>query len=182
MKVYTKTGDRGTTALIGGRRVAKNHFRIEAYGSVDELMAYIGLLYDLMPAVSDKTFYHELQDRLMTVATILATDAGAQGLNLPNITDADVQKLELLIDQMELDLPPLTSFVLPGGHQTVSVCHIARTVCRRCERLAITVNDNEGGAQMAVKYLNRLSDFLFVLSRKLTKLLNVDEITWKPRK
>jgi cob(I)alamin adenosyltransferase len=180
MKVYTKTGDKGTTLLIGGKRVPKYHKRIEAYGTVDELMAYTGLLYDQLQDDKLKKLFLQIQDKLMTCATHLATDSKTEGQKLPSLFEADIEKLEYEIDKIEKTLPKLTSFILPGGHTTVSFCHIARTVCRRAERLAIVVNEDIGNADMVVKYLNRLSDFYFVLSRKLTIDLNCKEINWIP--
>ncbi len=181
MKVYTKTGDKGTTALISGKRVLKYHLRIEAYGSVDELMAFTAVLYDSIPHSKHQTFLLEVQDRLMTAATILAADCDDCGFKLPEISEADIEAIEKEIDKLDADLPKLTNFVLPGGHQAVSNCHVARTVCRRCERWVLKVNDQEAPCPMVVKYLNRLSDYFFVLSRKLTKELKIDEINWIPR-
>lgn len=182
MKVYTKTGDKGTTALIGGKRVSKYHFRLEAYGTIDELMAYTGLLYDQLIIQEDKDLFIKIQDRLMTCASILAADCDDCEKDLPQITEKDIQLLEKEIDKMDKSLPQLSYFVLPGGHTTVSFCHIARTVCRRCERLAIRVNEEAGSCDWVVKYLNRLSDFFFVFGRKLNKDLNVEEIPWIPSK
>lgn len=181
MKVYTKTGDKGTTALISGRRVPKYHTRIEAYGTVDELMAYTGLLYDQLLSESDKAFFLEIQDRLMTCATILAADCEDCDFKLPEIAEGDIVLLENKIDDYERDLPRLASFVLPGGHTTVSFAHVARTVCRRAERLALKAHEEEGNCEMVVKYLNRLSDYFFVLSRKLVQELKIEEIPWIPR-
>ena len=181
MKVYTKTGDKGTTALISGKRVPKYHKRIEAYGTIDELMAYTGLLYDQLRNDTHKNIFLEIQDRLMTCATILAAESDCDNLKLPEIYEADIAKLENEIDKLEKKLPQLTNFILPGGHTTVSFCHIARTVCRRAERLAILVNSKDANASMVVKYLNRLSDYFFVLSRKLMIELNCKEIIWIPR-
>jgi cob(I)alamin adenosyltransferase len=181
MKVYTKTGDNGTTSLISGKRVLKYHTRIEAYGSIDELMAFNGLLYDHVSDSSVKVFLMEVQDRLMTTAAFLANDSSKNSFKLPELIENDITTIEKEIDKMELDLPQLTHFILPGGHQTVSFCHVARTVCRRCERLALKVHHQEAPCGMVVKYLNRLSDYYFVLSRKLTKDLKIEEITWKPR-
>ncbi len=181
MKVYTKTGDNGSTSLISGKRVPKYHTRIEAYGSVDELMAFNGLLYDYVGDTQVKTFLLEVQDRLMTSATLLAADCNDCDFKLPIITENDVLAIEKEIDQMELGLPPLTHFILMGGHPTISYCHVTRTVCRRCERLALKVHHEEAPCELVVKYLNRLSDYYFVLSRKLTKDLKIDEIPWKPR-
>ncbi len=182
MKVYTKTGDKGTTALIGGKRVSKHHYRLEAYGTVDELMAYIGLLYDQLERKEDKEFFIKIQDRLMTCASILAADCDDCEISLPQINESDIHLLEESIDKMDKTLPQLSYFILPGGHTTVSFCHIARTVCRRCERLSIRVNEEDGKCDFVVKYLNRLSNYLFVLGRKLNKDLNVEEISWIPTK
>ncbi len=181
MKIYTKTGDKGTTDLIGGKRVPKHHKRIEAYGTVDELMAYTGLLYDQMEREEHKKLLLEIQDRLMTCATILAADCENCDFKLPEIINSDIELLEKEIDKLQDELPRLTSFILPGGHTTVSFCHIARTVCRRAERLTIKVNEEDKNADMVVKYLNRLSDYFFVLSRKLSLELKSKEITWIPR-
>lgn len=180
MKVYTRTGDKGTTALIGGRRVSKNHPRIEAYGTVDELMAFTGLLHDHVPD-SFRPFIIEILDRLMTCATLLAADCDDCQMKLPQISEEDIIKLEKAMDAMDKTLKPLTSFVLPAGHVAVSYSHVCRTICRRCERLAITVHETESACELTVKYLNRLSDYFFVLSRKLTCELNVNEIMWVPR-
>ena len=181
MKVYTKTGDKGETSLIGGTRVPKYHDRIEAYGTVDELISYIGLIRD--QKIDDKTIsvLIEIQDRLMTCASILATDCDNCDIKIPEIIDTDIDLLETEIDNMENNLPPLHSFILPGGHQTVSFCHIARNVCRRAERLSIKIQEQYGFNENVIRYLNRLSDYLFVLSRKLSVDLKATNIEWKPR-
>ncbi|MFW6223017.1 MAG: cob(I)yrinic acid a,c-diamide adenosyltransferase [Bacteroidota bacterium] len=181
MKIYTKTGDKGTTALIGGTRVPKYDSRIEAYGTVDELISYIGLLRDQDIDDKDKAFLIEIQDRLMTCASILATDCENCQDRIPKIIDEDIRLLEKEIDKIETSLPQLRSFVLPGGHQAVSFCHIARNVCRRAERYALKVSDEIDLEQHVLVYLNRLSDYLFVFSRKLTYKFNVEEVPWKPR-
>ncbi|MBI9068368.1 MAG: cob(I)yrinic acid a,c-diamide adenosyltransferase [Salinivirgaceae bacterium] len=181
MKVYTKTGDKGTTALISGKRVPKYHKRIEAYGTVDELMAFTAVVHDQLFDASDKSTLIEIQDRLMTCATILAADCDDCEFKIPKIVESDIEKLELLIDEYEKKLPRLVNFVLPGGHATISFCHVARTVCRRAERLALIVHEEEGNCEMVVKYLNRLSDYFFILSRKLTLELKINEIPWIPR-
>ena len=180
-KIYTKTGDKGETSLIGGTRVPKYHDRIEAYGTVDELISYIGLIRDQEINNDLKTVLIEVQDRLMTCASILATDCNDCKVKIPEMYDSDVEKLEKEIDKMNEELPPLTSFILPGGHTTVSYCHIARNVCRRSERLAIKVQSQYKNSEKVIKYLNRLSDYLFVLSRKLSINLNAKEIPWTPR-
>jgi cob(I)alamin adenosyltransferase len=189
MKVYTKTGDKGTTALFGGTRVPKDHIRIESYGTVDELNSHIGLIRDQEMSVHYKDILIEIQDRLFTVGAILATPPekevmknGELRLKKLGITETDVELLEKEIDSMEDSLPQMTHFILPGGHTTVSYCHIARCVCRRAERLAVHLSHNEPVDEMAIKYLNRLSDYLFVLARKLSNDLKADEVKWIPRK
>ncbi len=189
MKVYTKTGDKGTTALFGGDRVPKDHIRIDSYGTVDELNSYIGLIRDQEIDSHYKTILIEIQDRLFTVGAILATPQekeilknGKPRLQNLGIIDSDIELLENEIDKMEESLPPMTHFVLPGGHPTVSHCHIARCICRRAERLAVHLSHIEHVPEIAIKYLNRLSDYLFVLARKLTSDLKADEVKWIPRK
>ncbi|HCQ13629.1 cob(I)yrinic acid a,c-diamide adenosyltransferase [Flavobacterium sp.] len=189
MKVYTKTGDTGTTALFGGTRVPKHHIRIESYGTVDELNSHIGLIRDQEINQLYKNVLIEVQDRLFTVGAILATPPeketlknGEKRLQNLGIQESDIEYLENQIDAMEESLPQMTHFVLPGGHTTVSYCHIARCVCRRAERLAVHLNDIEPTDELVIKYLNRLSDYLFVLARKLSFDLNADEVQWIPRK
>jgi cob(I)alamin adenosyltransferase len=189
MKVYTKTGDKGTTALFGGTRVPKHHIRIESYGTVDELNSHIGLIRDQEINSNYKAVLIEVQDRLFTVGAILATPPEKETLKngLPRlqnlgILEKDIEYLENEIDSMEESLPPMTHFVLPGGHTTVSYCHIARCVCRRAERLTTHLNDIEPTDELVIKYLNRLSDYLFVLARKLSLDLKADEVQWIPRK
>ncbi|GAA0747726.1 MULTISPECIES: cob(I)yrinic acid a,c-diamide adenosyltransferase [Flavobacteriaceae] len=189
MKVYTKTGDKGTTALFGGTRVPKHHIRIESYGTVDELNSYIGLLRDQDINTHYKNVLIQIQDRLFTVGAILATDPekailknGKSRLNIPKISEEDITTLEQEMDTMDAALPQMTHFVLPGGHQTVSFCHIARCVCRRAERLASALNDLEPFQSETLMYLNRLSDYLFVLARKLTYDLQAEEVKWIPKK
>ena len=180
MKIYTKTGDTGKTSLIGGKRVLKSDLRIEAYGTVDELIAWCGLLRDLLPDEHYTTILLRIQDRLMVVASHLAVEGEEFEKNLPGIYENDVLDLEKEIDKMEKVLPPLHAFVLPGGHPTVSHCHIARTICRRAERKTILLAENAPVDPLAIKYLNRLSDFLFVFSRLISRNLQLDEIHWKP--
>jgi cob(I)alamin adenosyltransferase len=189
MKVYTKTGDTGTTALFGGTRVPKHHIRIESYGTVDELNSHIGLIRDQEINSHYKDVLIEVQDRLFTVGAILATPPeketlknGEKRLQNLGILEADIDYLEKEIDAMEDSLPQMTHFVLPGGHTTVSYCHISRCVCRRAERLAVHLNDIEPTDELVIKYLNRLSDYLFVLARKLSFDLKADEVQWIPRK
>lgn len=189
MKIYTKTGDKGTTALFGGTRVPKHHIRIDSYGTVDELNANIGLLRDQEIDPRSSEILLHIQDRLFTIGSMLATDpkkvfskSGKQRLKTPKITVEDIELLETEIDQMNEQLPQMTHFILPGGHATVSVCHICRCVCRRAERLSAALYDLEPFDEHILKYLNRLSDYLFVMARKLSFDLQVDEIQWIPRK
>lgn len=180
MKIYTKKGDKGTTSLIGGKRVPKNDVKIEAYGTVDELNSWVGLLRDQ----NIKDFYIEqlleIQDRLFTIGSLLAAEDGHK-MKLPELIEKDVLFLESAIDEMNKTLPEMKSFVLPGGHQAVSYCHITRCVCRRAERLSVALNQDQNKYDLVIQYLNRLSDFLFVLSRALTMDFSAKETPWKPR-
>lgn len=182
MKIYTRTGDDGTTALFGGSRVPKHHIRIESYGTVDELNSYIGLLRhrDIDPKAQE--VLGEVQDRLFTIGSILASDPSKSNLKTPDLHESDIELLEKEMDRMNESLPEMRSFVLPGGNETVSFCHIARCVCRRAERLAVLLNDQEPIEPLVIRYLNRLSDYLFVLSRQVTKDDDLQETPWKPRK
>lgn len=189
MKIYTKTGDNGTTALFGGTRVAKHHIRIESYGTIDELNSWLGLVRDQKIDVHSATILTTIQDKLFTVGAILATDPekailknGKERLNIPKINHLDIEFLEHEIDQMNAKLPQMTHFILPGGHTTVSYCHLARTVCRRAERLVSHLNSTETVEDNVLVYLNRLSDYLFVLARKLSVDLQAKEIKWIPEK
>lgn len=189
MKIYTKTGDKGTTALFGGTRVSKHHIRIDSYGSIDELNAWLGLIRDQEIASHSKQLLAVIQDKLFTIGAILATDpekallkSGKERLNIPKINASDIELLEKEMDAMNESLPPMTHFILPGGHTTVSYCHIARTVCRRAERMATQLFEKEPFEENVLSYINRLSDYLFVLARKLSKDLKADEIKWIPEK
>ncbi|HEY9117975.1 MAG TPA: cob(I)yrinic acid a,c-diamide adenosyltransferase [Roseivirga sp.] len=182
MKIYTKTGDSGTTSLLGGARVSKAHIRIEAYGTVDELNSYIGLLRDQEVNSSRRDFLKAIQDHLFTIGADLATEPGKDKVVKPDLFDSDITALEKAMDAMDEQLPALTSFVLPGGHQSVSFSHIARCVCRRAERICITLNELEPASNLVLKYLNRLSDYLFVLGRMMAQELNAEEVKWEPRK
>ena len=189
MKIYTKTGDKGTTALFGGTRVPKHHIRIDSYGTVDELNSHIGLIRDQTIDKASKEVLANIQDKLFTVGAVLATDpekailkSGQKRLNISTIAEKDIELLETEMDRMNESLPPMTHFVLPGGHQTVSFCHIARCVCRRAERLATALYEIEPFEETTLQYLNRLSDYLFVLARKLSYDLQADEIQWIPKK
>lgn len=180
-KIYTKTGDKGTTSLFGGRRLPKYHARIESYGTVDELNSHIGMLRDWITDEFYKDFLKEIQDRLFTVGSNLASDPDKDML-VPDLINEDVEKLEKLMDKMDEQLEPLKNFILPGGHQTVSQAHICRTVCRRAERLVTELQTSEPVPEIVIVYLNRLSDFFFTLSRKIAKDLKVEEVVWNPRK
>jgi cob(I)alamin adenosyltransferase len=189
MKIYTKTGDKGTTSLFGGTRVPKHHIRIESYGTVDELNAHIGLIKDQKIEAHTKEILNRVQDRLFTIGSTLATEpekatlkSGKERLRIPKISEEDIMLLEKEMDLMNDALPEMTHFVLPGGHQSVSFCHIARCVCRRAERMATALYEISPFDEMVIKYLNRLSDYLFVLARKLSKDLNAEEIQWIPEK
>jgi cob(I)alamin adenosyltransferase len=182
MKIYTKTGDKGMTSLIGGMRVPKYHPRIDTYGTVDELIAFIGLLRDQPVDGHTRDMLVFVQDKLMSCAAVLAAEEPNSKTDLPTVSDADVRKLEADIDAMDALLEPLTSFVLPGGHPTVSLCHVCRTICRRAERLAVKLATETPLPENLTIFLNRLSDYLFTLSRKLAKDLKVDQIKWHPDK
>ena len=181
MKIYTKTGDKGTTALFGGSRVPKFHDRINAYGTVDELNSHMGLIRDQDVNKTHKATLVEIQDRLFTIGSILATEPGNTKVKVPELLEEEVLRLEKEMDKMDESLPPMRSFVLPGGHQSVSYCHITRCVCRRVERLVIGLNETEEVAPLVIKYLNRLSDYLFILSRWMSKELKAEETPWTPR-
>jgi cob(I)alamin adenosyltransferase len=179
-KIYTKTGDAGETALFGGARVPKNHHRVDAYGTVDELNSYIGMLRDLIQTPEYRAVLKEIQDRLFTIGAVLASDP-SKAMMTPDIKEKDIKLLENQIDTMEKKLPSLKNFILPGGHSTVSFCNIARTVCRRTERLVVALNAVEKIDPLSIKYLNRLSDYLFVLGRKVAQDLGAEEIIWTSR-
>lgn len=188
MKIYTKTGDKGQTSLFGGTRVPKFHNRIEAYGTVDELNSYIGLIRDQKITNSLVNKLIKIQNDLFTLGAMLATPKdkeklknGKERLNIPKINNDSITFLEKEIDEMNLKLPVMTNFVLPGGHQIVSFCHIARCICRKAERITVLLSENEEVEPSILMYLNRLSDYLFVLARMLTLENQANEIPWKPR-
>jgi cob(I)alamin adenosyltransferase len=178
MKIYTLTGDDGTTSLSGGRRVPKHSDRVEAYGSVDELIAWIGLLRDHKENIKRKDLLIYLQDQLMRCAAALAYDN--QNINSKMILpESDcVSVLEKEIDDMEKTLPELKNFILPGGNILISYCHIARCVCRRAERSISRLNKTENSPEIVNIFINRLSDYLFVLSRKISHELDIEEVNW----
>lgn len=180
-KIYTKTGDKGETGLFGGRRLPKYHGRIEAYGTVDELNAFIGLLSDYVETSVLAEELKSIQDLLFVIGANLASEPKKENA-VPDVTAADIQALEDAIDRMEEGLPELKHFILPGGHPAVSHAHVARTVCRRAERLVVALAQEEVVAEVIIRYLNRLSDYLFMVSRKLASDLKVEERKWEPRK
>ena len=182
-KIYTKTGDKGGTSLIGGTRVSKSNIRIECYGTVDELNSYIGMVNDLCNNAGISGWLREVQDRLFTVGSVLATDPAKEvKMKLPDLHDADVVYLENLIDQMNESLPEMRSFILPGGNLASSTCHVARCVCRRAERICVQMQENEEFVPaLVIQYLNRLSDFLFTLCRYISHINNAQEIEWRAR-
>lgn len=181
MKIYTKTGDKGQTSLLGGTRVPKHHLRIEAYGTVDELNSWIGLIRDQSIDDHSITSLIEIQDRLFTIGSLLAEDPEGSRMELPPLLEDDISFLEQEIDRMEEALPALRSFILPGGHTVVSYTHIARCVCRRCERVIAHLSEESTIDQRILVYINRLSDYLFVLSRLFGQTFNVAETPWFPR-
>ncbi len=181
-KIYTKTGDKGKTSLIGGTRVPKYHLRIEAYGTIDELNSYIGVLKCDVKNLKMSEILSEIQDRLFTIGSQLANDSKNTKMQIPDLIESDIKLLEKEIDRMEKNLPALKNFILPGGTQLASFCHVARCVCRRAERLSVQLSDESTVSQIIIKYLNRLSDYLFVLSRNIVKDANAKETEWRPRK
>lgn len=177
--IYTKTGDKGTTSLVGGPRVSKTHKRLEAYGTIDELNAHLGLLYTYLTEENDKQLLLRIQNKMFSVGSYLATDQTQTTLNIASrVEDEDIEMLELAMDAMDGELPPLTSFVLPGGSRGAAVCHICRTICRRAERRILTLAEDCEIDVYVTTFVNRLSDYLFVLSRKLNLLTKTDEIFW----
>ena len=183
LKIYTKTGDTGNTSLIGGTKVPKSHIRIESYGTVDELNSFIGLCSDQLTHTPSKILLKEIQDRLFTIGSSLACDPDREPLmKIPDLKESDIQLLEAEIDKMNVAIPAMKSFILPGGHPAVSSLHVARCICRRAERICVHMQqENIFVEPLVIKYLNRLSDYLFVLSRYTGHLLGVEEIPWKPR-
>lgn len=181
MKIYTKTGDAGTTALFGGQRVPKHHIRIVAYGTVDELNSFIGLIRDQpidQNTINDLLF---IQDRLFTLGSHLAAQPGKRNLSLPQFEESDITFLEQKIDEMDKNLLPMKNFILPGGNSVVSYTHIARCVCRRAERHVVLLSETDEVSPLIMKFLNRLSDYLFTLSRKFSNDFKANEIPWIPK-
>ena len=182
-KIYTKTGDAGKTSLIGGTKVFKSNIRIEAYGTIDELNSYIGLVNDNINDKNSKNILKEIQDRLFTIGSSLACDPDKEiKMSIPDLKEKDIELLEIEIDAMNEKLPEMKHFILPGGHVAVSTIHITRCVCRRAERWCVNMQEQHLFVEpLVIKYLNRLSDYLFVLARYIGHLLQVAEIAWKPR-
>ncbi|WP_421893144.1 cob(I)yrinic acid a,c-diamide adenosyltransferase [Marinoscillum sp.] len=180
-KLYTKTGDKGQTSLLGGKKVSKADLRIDAYGNVDELNSFIGLLKD-HPEVEARigNQFYWIQENLFTIGSILATAPGFTGFELPRVTEVEIKQLEVWIDKASGELPELKNFILPGGHEVVSLCHVCRTVCRRAERSIIALSHDEPVESELIKFMNRLSDYFFVMSRKMAQLLNAPETPWSP--
>jgi len=181
MKIYTKTGDKGYTSLIGGTRVPKHHLRIESYGTVDELNSYIGLIRDQELTSHDKEILKQIQDRLFTIGSSLAADPEKSRMVIPDLNLEDIELLEEEMDLMNEQLPELKHFILPGGSNMISYCHIARCVCRRAERLSVHLAEKSAVDAKVNVYLNRLSDYLFTLARKLGNDHKVPENQWIPR-
>ncbi len=183
MKIYTKTGDKATTSLFTGKRVPKHHIRIESYGTIDELNSFLGLVRDQEINSHSKSVLAIIQNKLFTVGSILATEPKKDSkLKIERIRSEDIELLEKEMDKMNEVLPEMTHFILPGGHSTVSYCHIARTVCRRAERMISLLHEHEPVPDEVLMYINRLSDYLFVLARKLSKELEAEEVKWIPEK
>jgi len=183
LKIYTKTGDMGKTSLLGGTKVPKNDARIESYGTVDELNSFVGLLNDQMNDAKLRKSLLDIQDRLFTIGSLLAMEPQKKNLpKIPELADGDISHLEKEIDEMDKMLPEMKSFILPGGHAAVSTAHICRSVCRRAERRCIDLLEKGLPVDpLIIKYLNRLSDYFFVLSRYIGQQLHIKEILWKPK-
>jgi cob(I)alamin adenosyltransferase len=182
-KIYTKTGDKGTTSLIGGTKVSKSHLRIEAYGTVDELNSYTGLCKDLQEGITPTVMLQEIQDRLFTVGSSLACDPEKEPkMKIPDLKEEDITLLEKEMDAMNEVMPEMKFFILPGGHPAVSHLHVARCICRRAERACVRLQEEgQEVEQIVIRYLNRLSDYLFVLARFAAFQLDIREIAWRPR-
>lgn len=188
MKIYTKTGDKGLTSLIGGTRVPKYNLRIECYGTVDELNSYTGLISDQNISAHQRSVLKEIQDRLFTIGSSLASDPdklngkeGRKGMTIPDLLLTDIELLEKEMDLMNEELPELRHFILPGGNTAASFCHVARCVCRRAERLTVLLADDSFVDEKVIIYLNRLSDYMFILARKICFDNKLPENQWIPR-
>ena len=179
MKIYTKKGDKGETQLLGGSIVDKDHVKLECYGTIDELNSFIGNIYDQDLKEFHKEILLNIQNQLFNLGSVISFDGKKDKIKLPNITSKNIEMLEKAIDKMEESLPMLKNFILPSGHPTTSKCHIARTVCRRAERNLVTLSKTSEIDNLHLQYLNRLSDYLFVLSRAVLKENNAEEIEWE---
>jgi cob(I)alamin adenosyltransferase len=179
MKIYTKKGDKGKTQLLGGSMVNKNHIKLECYGTIDELNSFIGNIYDQEISAFHKEILFDIQNQLFNLGSIISFDGEKDKIQLPNITIQNIKMIEKAIDKMEEELPMLKAFILPSGHPIASKCHIARTVCRRAERNLVALIQEEAINNLHIQYLNRLSDYLFVLARTILKENNVQEIKWQ---
>ena len=179
MRIYTKKGDKGKTQLLGGSMVNKNHLKLECYGSIDELNSFIGNIYDQEISAFHKEILFKIQNHLFNLGSIISFDGEKDKIKLPNITTQNIKMMEKAIDKMEEELPILRAFILPSGHPTASKCHIARTVCRRAERNLVALSQKEKIDNLHIQYLNRLSDYLFVLARAILKDENAQEIEWQ---
>ncbi len=177
MKIYTRGGDKGITSLLGGTRVPKNHPRIEAGGTLDEVISWLGLIRDQEESCKKKDVLVWIQDRLMVASAILSREVGAEA-NIPLLSDPDIHRLEQEIDIIENELPPLRSFIIPGGHTASSYCHICRSICRRAERLVVPLTGENSDLELVLKFLNRLADYLFVLARYILRISGSEEIKW----
>lgn len=182
MKIYTKTGDQGTTSLVEGTRLSKADLRIEAYGNVDELNSFLGLLADQEVNRQRLPFLRSIQNNLFVIGSNLASDPSKRARKIPVVSPEDISALEMAMDDMDAELPPLRHFILPGGHTSVSAAHLCRTVCRRAERSVVRLAEVDKIPDLVMEYLNRLSDYFFVLGRKLGQELQVEEVKWEPRK
>jgi len=180
-KIYTKSGDKGKTSLIGGTRVPKYDDRLEAYGTIDELKSWVGLIRDKLEDDTLRQVLAEILDRLFTIESLLASDGSEIRKKLPALAASDIELLEKEIDRMNESLPPLKTFILPGGHEIVSFTHITRTVCRRAERIIVKLSDSTPVDPLISQYINRLSDYFFVLARQLSVDFKAGETPWKPR-
>ena len=179
MKIYTKKGDKGKTQLLGGSMVDKNHIKLECYGTIDELNAFIGNIYDQEIGNFHKNILFNIQNQLFNLGSIISFDGKKDSIKLPNVKSENIEMMEKAIDTMEESLPTLKNFILPSGHASASICHIARTVCRRAERNLVALGQQQEIDPLHIQYLNRLSDYLFVLARAILKENNATEIEWQ---
>lgn len=179
-KIYTRTGDKGTTALVGGQRIPKHHLRLDAYGTIDELNSFVGLLESQDTDEKIKKFLQGLQYKLFDIGAYLATEnEDLEKFKITSCTEEDIREAETLIDLWTNELPPLKHFIMPGGHQTVAICHIVRAVCRRAERIITQLSEEVVVDELLMRYINRLSDLFFVMARKMAHDLQISEKKWE---